>query len=118
MADTLLSLRDHSSLVAVFAFGVGALMYYAVFYRSRLIPRWLSGFGLGATAAMLVACLLALFSNSDVTGYTLLAAPIFVQELVLAVWLLARGFSPTPLLPRTSPAVAPTGTPVGTRARD
>ena len=94
LADSLLSVREHASLVAVLAFSVGALMYYAVFLRSRLVPRWLSGFGIVAVLLLMTACALALFSNSDVTAYKPLAAPIFVQELVLAVWLLVKGFSP------------------------
>ena len=96
LADTLLGLREHASLVAVLAFSVGALMYYVVFLHTRLVPRWLSVFGIVAVLLVVVACLLALFSNSDVTGYKVLLAPIFVQELVMAGWLLAKGFSATP----------------------
>jgi hypothetical protein len=94
IADSLLSIRDHSTLAAVFAFTLGALMYYTLFYRSRLVPRWLSGWGAAAALLMLTACLLALFTNSPVTGYTFLILPIAVQELVMAVWLLVKGFSP------------------------
>jgi hypothetical protein len=111
LADSLLSVRDHASLVAVLAFSTGALMYYLVLLHSRLVPRWLSVFGVVAVMLMAVACLLALFSNGDVTDYKLLAAPIFVQELVLAGWLLAKGFSPVPLPPGT-----PSDTPSGTTA--
>ena len=82
----------HSNLAAVFAFNVGALMYYAVFYRSQLVPRWLSGWGMAGVVLLMTACLLALFSDSPITGYTLLVLPIAVQELVLAVWLLVKGF--------------------------
>jgi len=96
IADALLSLRDHSTLAAVFAFSLGALMYYTLFYRSRLVPRWLSGWGIAAVLLMMTACLLALFSNSPVTGYTPLILPIAVQEMVLAVWLLVKGFSLSP----------------------
>ncbi|HEY5248184.1 MAG TPA: DUF4386 domain-containing protein [Dermatophilaceae bacterium] len=92
MAAYVLSVRDHSSLVAVFAFSLGALMYYVVFYRSRLVPRWLSGWGIAGVLLMLTACLLALFSNNDVTGYKVLIAPIALQEMVFAVWLLVKGF--------------------------
>jgi len=66
-----------------------------VFFQSRLIPRWLSGFGIAAVILMFAACLLALFSNSPVTGYTLLLIPIAVQEMVLAVWLIVKGFNPS-----------------------
>lgn len=99
-ADALLSLRDHATLAGVFAFTLGALLYYVLFYRSHLVPRWLSGWGVAGVLLLLTACVSALFSNTPVTGYTLLIAPIAVQEIVLAVWLLLKGFNPTP---HTSP---------------
>ena len=96
IADSLLSMRDHATLAGVFAFCVGALTYYSLFYRSRLVPRWLSVWGLAGALLMMSACLLALFSDNPVTGYTFLILPIAVQEMVLALWLLAKGFSPSP----------------------
>ena len=88
-------MREHATLAAVFAFSLGAFMYYYLFFQSRLIPRWLSGWGIAATVLMLAACLLALFSGSYVTGYALLILPIAVQEMVLAVWLIVKGFNPS-----------------------
>jgi Domain of unknown function (DUF4386) len=90
----LLTLRNQAGLIAVLAFYVGASMYYYVFYRARLIPRWLSGWGLAGTALGAVAGLLVLFR---VTGYmstpqVALNLPIGVNEIVLAIWLLVRGF--------------------------
>ena len=85
----------------VFAFAVGALMYYYVFFRSRLLPRWLSGWGIAGVLLMLVACLSALFSRNPVTSYTILILPIAVQEIVMAVWLVARGFSSAAIEPGT-----------------
>ncbi len=96
MADTLVSIREHSAVAAVFAVCVGAFMYYLVFWRSRLVPRWLSGWGLAAVLLMLTASVLALVSDNPVTGYVPLALPLGVQELVLAVWLLVKGFTPSP----------------------
>ncbi len=95
IGDVLLSLRQHAGLAAVFAFSVGALMYYYLFFQSRLVPRWLSGWGIAAIVLMLAACVLALFSDNPVSGYILLALPIAVQEIVLAVWLIAKGFNPS-----------------------
>jgi hypothetical protein len=82
-------------LVAVFAFCLGAFMYYCLFLQSRLIPRWLSGFGIVAIILMMAACVLALFSGNRITSYIPLAAPIAVQEMVLAVWLIVKGFNPS-----------------------
>jgi hypothetical protein len=91
----LVSVKDHAGLLAVFAFCVGGFMYYSVFLQSRLIPRWLSGFGIVAIISMMTACVLSLFSGNRITSYIPLAAPIFLQEMVLAVWLIVKGFNPS-----------------------
>ena len=90
----LLGLREHASLVGVFAFCLGAVLYYTAFFRSRLIPRWLSGWGIVAIGMLAAANVLALFAGRSVTDYVPMALPIFLQEMVLAVWLIAKGFSP------------------------
>jgi hypothetical protein len=92
----LVSLREHAALAGVFAFCLGAFMYYTAFFRSRLIPRWLSGWGIAAIGLMTATSVLALFAGRPVTDYAPLALPIFLQEMVLAVWLIARGFSAVP----------------------
>jgi len=90
--DSLLDVRDQANLAAVMAFSVGALMYYYLLYRSQLVPRWLSGWGIVAIILTLVACLLALFGHHPVTDHVPLVLPLAVQEIVLAVWLIAKGF--------------------------
>ena len=76
IGNALVSVRDHAGLLAVFAFCLGACMYYTLFFQSRLIPRWLSGFGIVAIVLMMAACVLALFSGNRITSYIPLAAPI------------------------------------------
>jgi len=93
IGDLLVSVRDQAALVAVFAFCLGAFMYYYLFFQSKLIPRWLSGFGIVAIILMLATCVLSLFSGNRITSYIPLAFPIFLQEMVLAVWLIAKGFN-------------------------
>ena len=95
IGDLLLSIHQQAALAGVFAFCLGALMYYTLFFQSRLIPRWLSGFGIVAIILMLTACVLSLFSGNRITSYIPLAAPIALQEMVLAVWLIAKGFNPS-----------------------
>lgn len=93
IGNLLVSVYDHAGLVAVFAFCVGGLMYYTLLFQSRLIPRWLSGFGIVAMILLLTACVLATFSGNRITSYIPLAAPIAVQEIVLGAWLIVKGFS-------------------------
>ena len=95
IGDLLVSVHEHAALLGVFAFCLGAFMYYYLFFQSRLIPRWLSGFGIVAIILMMAACVLALFSGNRITSYIPLAAPIFLQEMVLAVWLIVKGFNPS-----------------------
>jgi Domain of unknown function (DUF4386) len=104
IGDSLVSLRDHAALLAVFAFCLGACMYYTLFFQSRLIPRWLSGFGIVAIILMMAACVLSLFSGNRITSYIPLAFPIFLQEMVLAVWLIAKGFNQSAIASRSAKA--------------
>jgi hypothetical protein len=110
LGGLLVSLRDHSTLAGVFAFSLGAGMYYYAFFQSRLIPRWLSAWGIVAVGLMAAACVSSLFTDHPVTGYALLVLPIALQEMVLAVWLIAKGFSSTAVAPSgvaIQPALSP-----------
>ena len=71
------------------AFCLGALMFYYLWFKSRLIPRWLSGWGLIGAAISLTAALINMFGPS----VEFLELPLGVNEMVLAVWLIVKGFS-------------------------
>ena len=91
----LLKAGELSSLTGI-VFCLGALMFYAVLYQSRLVPRWISVWGLAALIPYLAAEFLALFALLDPLSAIggLLHIPLAVQEMVLAVWLIVKGFSP------------------------
>jgi hypothetical protein len=95
--ELLRSLRESAGVAGVLAFYTGATLYYLVFYRSRLIPRWLSAWGLVGTALGATAALLVLFRAIDTMSGVQVALnlPIGVQEIVLAVWLIWKGFEST-----------------------
>jgi hypothetical protein len=80
---------------SLLAFCLGALMYYYIFYQAKLVPRWLSGWGLIAATSCGVAGLLVMFRVIEPMSapQVVLAVPIAVQEMVLAVSLIARGFN-------------------------
>ena len=79
--------------LAFIAFSLGALMMNYMLYRARLVPRWISVFGLLAAASILTARLMLLFGlelSSDTVA--MMDSPIFLQEMVFAVWLIFKGF--------------------------
>jgi len=83
--------------VILLLFCSGALMYNYVLHRTRLVPRWLSGWGLAGLVLMLIGTLSSGFTQGFgfTTVNTVLNIPIGIQEMVMAVWLIAKGFSPS-----------------------
>ena len=79
-------------------FCLTALVLNYSLYQSRLIPRFLSGWGLIGVPLMLASGVLAMFGVVDgafSTIGTALMLPLAVQEMVFAVWLIAKGFNPS-----------------------
>jgi hypothetical protein len=62
---------------------------YAVLYRFALVPRALAAFGLLAVLFQLTAVAMPLFGYGVLF---LLLAPLGVSQLMLACWLIVRGF--------------------------
>lgn len=89
------TLRDDAALTAILAFYLGGAMYYYAFYRARVLPRWLTGWGLVGVALGAAAGLCVLFRIFTLGSalHTALNVPIGAQELVLAIWLIVNGFS-------------------------
>ena len=50
--------------VGVIPFVLGALMFYVVLYQSRLVPRWVSVWGLVGAALYIVPALSSMFGMS------------------------------------------------------
>ena len=97
----LLAMRKWAAGVGVVAFTLGGLMYYYVFYRSKLIPRWLSLWGLIAIVLLMVAVLIATLGGEPFAisgGLVLLALPLALQEMVMAIWLIVKGFNPSAIV--------------------
>ena len=79
-------------------FSVGTLMMFALFYQTRLIPRWLSGWGLIGAVLYPIAYIVSMFSPLHLqpeigVGIGLLLVPTAIQEMVFAVWMIVKGFN-------------------------
>ena len=75
-------------------FCLSALLLNVVLFRSRLVPRWIPGWALAGVALYVTDAGLVMF-GALTTGspvHAALVVPLAVNEMVLAVWLLAKGF--------------------------
>ena len=84
-------------VVMILAQSLGGLMLYHVLYETKLVPRWLSGWGLVGTTLTIFASLLVMFRLVGVITpiYLVLNLPMALLEIVLAVWLIGKGFNPS-----------------------
>lgn len=84
--------------VGAMFFSLGAVMLYALFYQSQLLPRWLAVWGLLRAVLYLAVPLSAMIGFE----LELLYGPLLVQELVMAVWLIVKGFNRAALAPESA----------------
>lgn len=76
--------------IGAIIFSLGAVVFSWLLYRMRLVPRWLAGWGLVAAPFYLTVGVAGLL-GADVG---LLVIPLAIQEMVLAFWLIFKGFDP------------------------
>lgn len=109
LGNLLVDSVDVSAVTAI-VFCLGGVMFYLLLFRSRIVPRWIALWGLAAAPFYAAAFVLAAYGviGTDSAAQSVLYLPLAVQEMVLAVWMIARGFRPAAV----SPTAAPRGAPV------
>jgi hypothetical protein len=99
LGTILLAGHEMMTTILIIVFSLGALMLYTIFYRSQLIPRWISIWGFIAIFLHLSTAVLIVFRFATPESAIVMAInlPIFLQEMVMAVWLIVKGFNPAAL---------------------
>jgi hypothetical protein len=79
--------------------GINALLLGSLMYRSRLVPRVIPVIGLIGAPILIAAVIARLFGSagSIAGGAGLAAIPVAAWELSLGVWLVVKGFKPSPI---------------------
>jgi hypothetical protein len=92
VGNLVLEVSNKNGSIGTVFFIIGAMCLYTSFYRTRLIPRWLTLWGMIGAVFYLGYGLLSLF---DIGGASLgfLQLPTFVQELAMGLWLVIKGFN-------------------------
>lgn len=93
----LIAIHDWTFLLGPnFMLGINTALYSFLLYRSRLVPRLIAIMGLTGAALVFLAALLALSGvilQISIWGI-LLALPVAIFEITLAIWLIVKGFNP------------------------
>jgi hypothetical protein len=76
---------------AVIFLGLGSLPFCYLLYQSKLVPRFLSVLGFIGYALLIIAMSLEIFGIDNLT--MILGLPVFLFEIVFAIWLIVKGFS-------------------------
>ncbi len=91
LGTLLLIVYDWTLLLGIMiVFSLTALILNYLLYQSKLVPRWISGWGLIGAILLLVAGMLEIFGFNPTE---ILSLPIALQEMVFAVWLIVKGFN-------------------------
>ena len=88
-------------ILDVAVFHIGTLFFYLLLYKTKLVPRWLSGVGLVTVVMSWAAGFLVMFDAIVPLSapHIALQAPVGIQELVFALWLIVKGFNPAVISP-------------------
>jgi len=79
--------------IHVYAFSISALFFYILLNKTKLVPRFINIWGMIAAPLVLVANIYTqLGFELPMLGMILGFAPIILNEVVLAFWLIFRGF--------------------------
>ena len=95
VGELLLATRYWSYEMLYLVFCLSALMFYYMLYQTRLIPRFISVWGLIGATLVLANTVLEIFAIDLGTSIGMITGlPMLLNELFLGVWLIVKGFSP------------------------
>jgi len=84
--------------ILALVFTIGALMLYWLFYKTKLIPSWLALWGFFGAILYFAAPIFNLFDPQHPAlslgvKWGNLMAPLAIQEMVFALWMIIKGFN-------------------------
>lgn len=82
-----------------FMLGINTMIYSYIFYKTKLVPRFIPILGMTGAALVFVCALLVMFGVIEQVSVWggLLALPVAANEMILAVWLIVKGFNSSAL---------------------
>ena len=87
--------------------GISALLLGSLMYRSRLVPRIIPAIGLIGAPFLICTVIATLFGGMKLGSPEFAAVPVAAWELSLGVWLVVKGFRPSPITAAIDAASTP-----------
>lgn len=97
LGTLLLAERQTAFLMVSITFGLGALPFYVLLYQTRLVPRFISIWGLLGAVVVLANAMLDMFGLPPGN----LGIVMLLNELFLGLWLIVKGFDSSAIIPET-----------------
>ena len=92
IGESFLRMRGWTQNMTLIVFSLGGFLFYFLLYRSRLLPRFISAWGLVGVTLVFAEIVLNTFGH----GYGLMIMmPMGLNEIFLGIWLIVKGFSLT-----------------------
>lgn len=90
----LIAIHDWTFMLGpLFMLGINTIMYSYIFYKTKLVPRTLAILGMFGAMFVFINALLVLFGIVEqLSAWGILALPVAAFEMILAGWLLVKGF--------------------------
>jgi len=91
LARLALEAKDFIYKVHIIPFGLGAIIFYYLLYKSNVIPKWLSLWGLITVPLVLVGAVWTASGVHMPVGFLALAVPYVPFEFFAGIFILIRG---------------------------
>lgn len=92
----LLAIHDWTFMLGpLFMLGINTVMYSYIFYKTKLVPRFISILGMTGASCVFICSLFVMFGVFPQISFwgAVLAVPVAANEMILAVWLIVKGFN-------------------------
>ena len=100
IAALLINVRFWNADMILISVSIAYLLLFSILYKSKLVPRFISIWGIVGMIIVIGVVLFGFFSNSPGTVYkfesnlAIISIPGALSEIVLAIWLIVKGFNP------------------------
>lgn len=91
LARYLLEARGTTKTLMLLGFCLSATMFYYLLFRAKLLPRFISIWGLAGVILLFIEIMSNIFAHS--VGGIIIMLPMGLNEIFLGIWLIAKGFN-------------------------